>query len=214
MKYLLIIVIFIAQFLHSQEEKNKKIDSLYREDQFYLNLTYNLLLNRYTELETDKISLGLNVGILRDFPINKKRTWAIAPGLGLGVSNGYDIVSNRINNSNIKSNFSYANVDIPLEIRWRDSSPIKVDFMRVYTGFKVSYFYFFNLENISNTNLNNLQYGPYLSIGYGNWNFQIFQTLNPIFKNNFITEIQDSDNQIFDVLRYKTIQAGFVFYFL
>ena len=63
------------------------VDSLYREDQFYLGLTYNILLNMPGDVNQNKFSPGVKAGFLRDFPINKRRNVAIAPGLGITYSN-------------------------------------------------------------------------------------------------------------------------------
>ena len=66
----------------SQEELDfSAVDSLYREDQFYFGITYNVLNDRPINVSQNSFSTGLNFGFLRDFPINKKRTFAIAPGL-------------------------------------------------------------------------------------------------------------------------------------
>ena len=64
-----------------------KIDSLYREDQFYFSITYNLLTQIPKDLKQNKFSAGLSAGFLRDMPINEKRTLAIAAGLGLSYQN-------------------------------------------------------------------------------------------------------------------------------
>src|SRR5688572_23221661 len=86
---------FLVSFLNvfsQQETKPKiepivKIDSLYREDQFYTTITYNLFSNIPADLKQNKFSLGISAGFLRDMPINKNRTFAIAAGLGLSYQN-------------------------------------------------------------------------------------------------------------------------------
>src|SRR6187402_61447 len=78
---------------YSQEEifsidtLHVKIDSLYREDQFYAGLNYNSLLKKPSGLSQEKISFGFSAGFLRDMPINKKRTYAIATGIGFSFNN-------------------------------------------------------------------------------------------------------------------------------
>ena len=64
-----------------------KIDSLYREDQFFIGVTYNLLNKTPIGFSNDKFAAGLTAGFLRDMPINARRNLAIAPGLGLTFNN-------------------------------------------------------------------------------------------------------------------------------
>jgi len=55
---------------------------LYREDQFYFNVSFNNIQNAPSGLKQNKISSSLAFGFLRDMPINKSRTFSIAAGLG------------------------------------------------------------------------------------------------------------------------------------
>src|SRR6187431_3379166 len=64
-----------------------KIDSLYREDQFYAGVNYNSIVKKPDGLSQDKISFGFGAGFLRDIPLNKSRTIAVAPGIGLSFNN-------------------------------------------------------------------------------------------------------------------------------
>jgi hypothetical protein len=64
-----------------------KIDSLYREDQFYFGFTYNTLQEKPSGLSQKKFSVGLSAGFLRDMPINDDRTIAIASGVGFSYNN-------------------------------------------------------------------------------------------------------------------------------
>jgi hypothetical protein len=221
MKYLGFIILFATQIIYSQDSFLKVKDSLYREDQFYFKFTYHSFIGKKEDLVSKSIALGFNLGFLRDFPINKKRTWAIAPGFGIGSSLGNNISATEyvffINNEFQESNdfkFSYFNLELPLEIRWRDSSPEKTSFLRVYSGFKLSYLYFFALENIENDHLNNIQYGPYISIGYNNWNFYAYYGLNSLFANDFSSYITGDFDQVHDLKSIKQIQAGLIFYML
>ena len=61
-------------------------DSLYREDQIYIGVTYNALINLPTGVSQNSFSTGLNLGVIRDFPINKRRNVAIGLGLGYSVN--------------------------------------------------------------------------------------------------------------------------------
>lgn len=220
MKYVCFYVIFLFKIGYSQENSLKVIDSLYREDQFYFNSTYNTLLQKTDDLSTNTIAVGFNAGFLRDFPINKSRTWAIAPGFGIGTGIGNSIkttenftINNQFQDYNF-SKFSYLNFDVPLEIRWRDSSPTKRDFLRVYTGFKFSYLYFYALENIEAHRLKPFQYGPYFSIGYGTWNFYMYYGLSSVFEEDFIQKTNQNPPENYNLQTIRSIQAGLIFYML
>ncbi|MEY4012999.1 MAG: hypothetical protein RIT22_2123, partial [Bacteroidota bacterium] len=63
-----------------------KIDSLYREDQFYFGFTLNTLQKKPAGLNQSKFSSGFSAGFLRDMPINKNRTVAFATGLGFSYN--------------------------------------------------------------------------------------------------------------------------------
>ncbi|AGN89432.1 hypothetical protein [Flavobacterium phage 6H] len=81
-----VVLLLFCLNVFSQEELNfSAIDSLYREDQFYFGVTYNILNLKPIDVSQNSFSTGLNLGFLRDFPINKMRTFAVAPGFGFFV---------------------------------------------------------------------------------------------------------------------------------
>ena len=57
---------FAQEIETEKEQAPVKIDSLYREDQFYLGLNYNRLLDGPVGVSQQKISLGVAAGFLRD----------------------------------------------------------------------------------------------------------------------------------------------------
>lgn len=219
----------------AQEVKKNEIktpvDSLYREDQFYFNITYNSLRNVPSGFSQNKFSPGIALGFLRDMPLNKKRTFALALGLGYSLStyngtmyiykasdtNGnetqnYEIISEDIYYRTNRISFHY--LDIPLEIRWRNSTYESHKFWRIYTGLKVSYLFsntykFENgLETVTiknNPDLNKIQYGIYLTSGWNTWNFYVYYGLNPIFKSGTI----GNEN-----IKFNTLNIGLQFYIL
>jgi hypothetical protein len=77
---------FGQEKLQPTELGKTKVDSLYREDQFYLGLNYNTP-KQTCGYKPAKISLGVTAGFLRDMPINKIRNVAIASGLGFALNN-------------------------------------------------------------------------------------------------------------------------------
>jgi hypothetical protein len=208
--------IFLGSFLflsflsgYSQENTfsidtlHVKIDSLYREDQFYAGLNYNLLLKKPSGVSQEKISFGFSAGFLRDMPINKKRTFAIAPGLGLSFNNylqnmaitgsSHNPVYTVVSSNYDKSRFEQLRVDLPIEIRWRDSSPQEFQFFRVYAGFKVSYLlldksvFEEGSDKIvikNNKDFEDFIYGAYLSAGYSAFNLQVYYNFNSFFKSS------------------------------
>jgi Outer membrane protein beta-barrel domain len=182
-----------------------KIDSLYREDQFYCGLSFNLMQNKPQNYVSSKISPSFTLGFLRDMPINKNRTKAI--GLGLGVSYNkfaHDLIILE-NDSKIeystpdpdieleKNKLEQITIDLPLELRWRTSIPESHEFFRVYTGIKLSYLVFSKSKYIDsektvtifgNDDLNKLRTSAYISFGYNTWNGFISYGFSPIFKSS------------------------------
>jgi hypothetical protein len=208
-------------------EPTVKIDSLYREDQFYFSITYNLLTQIPEGLKQNKFSAGLSAGFLRDMPINKKRTVAIATGLGLSYQNYFQNLTisklpdgglaYAVSDYNDISSNRYRQylVDLPIEFRWRNSTYESYRFWRIYGGFKISYVFANKsvLDNgeekyvvKNNQNINKVQYGVYLAAGYNTWNVYLNYGLNPLFKDVITTSGQKID--------VRTLNAGLIFYIL
>lgn len=202
-----------------------KVDSLYREDQIYVGVTYNLLTNLPTNVRQNGFSVGLSSGFLRDFPINKNRTYAIAVGLGLSFAkyqqnlvatedNGvidYQIMSNA---DLTKGKLEQFFIDIPVEFRWRNSTPTSYKFWRIYTGFKMQYLLYdksiyegngFSNKLVNNSNLNKFQFGPYIAVGFNTWNFQAYYGVNSVFKEGAVNN---------EAIKMKTLNIGLMFYIL
>ena len=202
-----------------------KADSLYREDQFYVGVTYNALTNIPAGIRQDGFSSGFSAGFLRDIPINNKRTFAIAIGAGLSYANyqqnlvtieSADEINYQIVNAAdlSKSKLEQLFIDVPVEFRWRNSTPTSYKFWRIYTGFKVQYLLFdrsrYVGKNIDysvakNGDLNNFQFGPYLAVGFNTWNFQAYYGVNSIFKNATVNN---------EAVEMKTLNIGLMFYIL
>ncbi|WP_396148044.1 porin family protein [Flavobacterium sp.] len=208
--------LWIPFFCFSQEIKPIEIDSLYREDQFYSSLSYNLVQNRPDGFKQFSFSPGVTFGILRDIPISKNRHWAIAPGIGYSYNNikqfinSEEIVGATENTSseNIRTIITTHSVDFPLELRWRNSNPSSHSFWRIYTGLKTSYVFNSKLKLESTTEsskesisdeINRWQYGAYISVGFNTWNPYIYYGLNPIFKEGS---------------KMSNFNVGFIFYIL
>ena len=72
-------------FSQQQNDSIPISDPLYREDQFYVNITYNSLRQLPGGISQNGFSPGISFGVLRDFPINQERNLAFAPGIGLSL---------------------------------------------------------------------------------------------------------------------------------
>lgn len=194
------LLLFITTLGFAQTDV-KVADSLFREDQFYISISYNLLQHKPADFSQYSFSSGFTAGFFRDFPISKNRHWSIAPGLGYSYN---DIKQKRniqvfsplgfIIEDNERRRIQVHYLEMPLEIRWRNASPESHKFWRIHAGFKASYLLGGKLsyesdligngtENIKNV-LNKFQYGVYLSFGFNTWNPYIYYGLNPIFDNN------------------------------
>ena len=115
------------------------VDSLYREDQFYIGVTYNLPLNLPSGGNIRGLSGGIQFGFLRDMPINKQRNLAIAIGAGLTIDQlGQNIFIGettsdetifRVLDGNVdytRNRFNMAIIEAPVEFRWRTSTPVNI----------------------------------------------------------------------------------------
>lgn len=234
-KLLFILTLTITATCFAQNEDVKKnvaidfdaVDSLYREDQFYFSISYCLMQSKPEGFTQNKFSPGISLGFIRDMPINKNRTLAFAAGIGYSLntynqnillttnSNSFDY---QIIPSDIafnKDRFTFHTVDLPIEFRWRNSTPESTKFWRIYTGVKVSYLFYdeYKVETTSGTlkvtnnpDLNPFQYGIYLAAGWNTVNVYGYYGLNSFFKSG--TQIS---GQPLDV---NALHFGLMFYIL
>lgn len=224
-------IIFGLNLAYAQKklDSNVETDSLYREDQFYVGPTYNLLGSKPSGIEQSGFSLGFHFGFIRDMPINKKRN--IALGIGLGYSaNSYNnnLFVERDNDSGYiysildesmvsfsKNKLTSHMIELPIEFRWRTSNSKDYNFWRIYAGVKLGYVIrnstkFIgdsgNLKLINNSNFNDFQYGMNISFGYNTWNIYMYYGLNPIFKKDSKLNSASID--------MNAIKIGLMFYIL
>lgn len=224
-----LIFTFFVTAVFSQEITSKVVDSLYKEDQFYIGTTYNVLSNIPDNLAQNSFSLGFHLGFIKDMPINKRRNKSI--GIGLGYStNSY--IQNMLIQQDNSGNFSYNIIDtetvsftknkfsehvleLPIEYRWRTSTKKSYKFWRIYTGVKLGYVlanrskFKGSLGELKYNNIedfNTFQYGFTLSVGYNTWNVFVYYGLNPIFSD---TAQLNGEN-----LDINAIKVGLMFYVL
>ncbi|MGJ8591185.1 MAG: porin family protein [Aquaticitalea sp.] len=218
-----------SDLITTQNDSIIVVDDNYREDQFYLALTYNLLATKPDGLSQQAFSAGFHIGFIRDFPINEQRNWALGLGVGLS-SNSYNqnmLITNQpsgayeysiIQEDSIsfsKNKFTTYLVEVPFELRWRTSTAEDYKFWRIYTGVKVGYVFYNSskfdgsigkLQNSNISDINGLRYGLTLSAGYSTWNAHIYYGLNSLFDKS-----SKIDGQSIDL---TSIKIGLMFYIL
>lgn len=230
MKHIYFIILIVVGFnwAFSQETENKVVDSLYKEDHFYVGITYNLLGKIPDKLNQSGFSTGFHLGYIKDMPINKNRNIAIGIGIGYSANSfNQNLLVNKGNSRDFeysiledkgtysKNKLSMHLVEIPFEFRWRTSTPASYDFWRIYTGFKLGYVFTNTTKHIGDLgslkytgvdNFNTFQYGLTLSIGYGTWNFHLYYALNPIFSSDAKLDG--------DPIDMRAVKVGLMFYIL
>lgn len=203
-------------------------DLKYREDQFYASVSYNLMQGKPGGYSQNSFSTALTTGFLRDMPVNDARTSAIAIGLGYSYNNiqhnlkvsesggkrSYEIVPEADFDKN-KLVLHY--VDLPIEFRWRNSTPYSHKFWRIYAGFKISYLFADkaqfdfpgggSMKVKGNDDLNKFVYGAYISAGWNTWNLYAYYGITPLFKES--AKIPGGQN-----VNLNSLHLGLMFYIL
>jgi len=223
-KILFIILLFFVLFAKAQHKENKNLK--YLDDQFYVSITYNLLTNKPSSIHLRGFSNTWSIGYVRDIPFNKERNKGI--GIGLGYANNTYFHNMKIAIDNKKTIFSdfkdtdfydsnklvFHSIDVPFEIRFRNSTYEKHKFWRFYFGMKFSYIFYhksqFNLEGEQKyshfDNFNKFQYGLTSSIGHGTWNGYFYYGLTNLFDKALFNDV--------DELHLKSVRFGLIFYIL
>ena len=228
----IVILTCVSSMLFAQQPKEVDttfVDNKYREDQFYLSVTYNLLGKKPREIKQSAFSSGIHFGFIRDFPFNERRNKAVGIGLGLSI-NSYN--QNMLISQDSDGNYTYQIIDeneitikrnkfttylieIPFQYRWRTSTAKDYNFWRVYSGVKVGYLFHNSskfkgsMEDVKFSGIddfNKLQYGLTLSAGYSTWNFSVYYGLNSIFKDTARLDGKSMD--------MNSVKIGLMFYVL
>ncbi|MCM4169259.1 hypothetical protein KCTC52924_00677 [Arenibacter antarcticus] len=202
-------------------------DRKYLEDQFYLGLTYNFLMELPIDVEQRNLSYGLQGGFIKDIPLNWDRTLGLGIGLGYGINSyytnlraveqltgvEYEILDRT---TSYKRNKIETHVlEMPLQMRWRNSTPEEYKFWRVYAGMKLGYVFGNRSKFVSSTekvgfsnpDINRFQYGLAFNVGYNTFNIHVYYSLRSLFKENasLPTGIP---------LNLQPLQIGLIFYIL
>lgn len=216
-------LMFLPTLLTAQQE-----DSFYREDQFYAGITYNYLINRPKDLEQRGFSKGFQVGFLRDMPISSSGKVALALGLGYAYDNAFFNLlalpkdgqttyhlSDSGKDGFSSMGFQLHSLELPLEFRYRTSTPNSHKFYRIYSGAKIAYVIssesFYHQQDLEVFFKNNEITSPwqakfYLSAGYNTWNIFVQYVFTPFFKDKQTTEGV--------ALSMNLLQMGLMFYIL
>jgi len=233
MKYNYLFVFFLGfntiLFAQNISSDTTNVDDKYREDQFYISVTYNLIGKKPSGLSQNGFSSGIHFGFIRDMPINKARNVAFGIGFGLSTNSynqtllisensdqtyAYSILDKNVTSFS-KNKFATYVLEFPLEFRWRTSTPTDYNFWRIYTGVKFGYLIYdsskfkssegdIKLSNISD--FNEFKYGFIASVGYSNINVHFYYELNDIFK----TEAKINDQHI----GMNAVKIGLIYYIL
>ena len=140
--------LFFTLVLSAQDNDTIK-NTTYLEDQIYIGFSIITIVNTPNEVNQNGFSNNLELGVIKDMPINDRGSFAVGLGLGYGRNTYFqnikiyevnDITQFQIAEEGFKNNkFSTHTIDMPLEIRWRTSTIDKYKFWRIYAGGKLSY---------------------------------------------------------------------------
>jgi len=219
--FIFLILTTVANAQNYDTIKNNR----YLEDQIYISMSVITLTNSSDEVAQSGFSNSFGIGFIKDIPVNAKGNFAFGIGMGygkntyfqnikiteLGNTTQYEIAGDDVKNNK----FSLQSIDLPFEIRLRTSTIDKFKFWRVYGGAKLSYVFASNskFKEAGNTfkvkglsDINNLQYGLTLAVGYGTWNFNFYYGLSDIFSNANLNEITP--------IEMRDFKIGLIFYIL
>ncbi len=209
-------------------QENAEVEDLkYLEDQFYLGITYNFILNMPSGVTQGNFSYGLQGGFIRDIPLNNRRNFGIGIGLGYAYNNYYTNLFVNETESGLEyivldSDVSYQRnkldtqvIEMPIEFRWRTSTPSDYKFWRVYAGMKLGYVVgsrskFVSKEakvSFNNSDIRNFRYGIMLNFGYSTFNVHAYYALSNLF-NDGVTTIEG------DSIEFRPLRIGIIFYIL
>lgn len=213
----------VTFYSNAQLVTNSVEEERYFEDQFYIGLSYNFILNHPEGSNQRNLSYGLQAGVIKDLPLNRAGTKAIGIGAGLALNSYYsnlvadisdDEISYSINDDITRSKLETHLLEFPLEFRWRNSTAEEYKFWRIYGGIKAAYVLGarskYDLDDISegfkNTDLTKFQYGLTLSFGYNTFNVNAYYSLTELFDG--IASVNG------EVLQYRPLRIGLIFYIL
>ena len=229
MKSFLVLLVFVfsGMGLIAQDSSGDRSSlDKYLEDQFYIGLGFNFLLEKPNNVVQRNLSYNLQTGFIKDIPLNERRNFGLGLGLGYAANSYYSNMEARESGNEIiyeisndpeldRSKFETHTVEFPFELRWRTSTADEYKFWRVYAGAKLGYVFsgrskLVNAEDtidFSNKDIQKLRYGLTISFGYNTWNLQAYYSLNPLLEDGTSLENGESIN-------IRPLRIGVVFYIL
>lgn len=209
------VLLLIASFALAQSPA----DSSYREDQIYASIGYPLLIDTPEGHTQNKLSHTFSLGFIRDMPINTARNLAFGLGLGLNYNVVYtnlqftdNMEATTFVSSDLINQWSSVDAEIPLEFRWRSSTPANYQFWRVYAG--VVGYYSLSAkqrtrtaltESITSLSVQNFRLALRLNVGNNTWNLTYTHPIDSFFDFD-----KSAHNKSFSKL--KTAKLGLIFY--
>lgn len=227
MRYIIWIFILILGGNVFGQQGEEQIDLKYLEDQFYLGTTYNIVLNKPTNVTQRNFSYGLMGGFIRDIPVNSNRNVGFGLGFGYAYNNYYTnllAVESTTGTDYIvlDDDVSYKRnkvdthvLEFPIEFRWRTSTPTEYKFWRVYAGMKLGYVLGARSKFVSsddkiafkNNDIERFRYGVMLNFGYSTFNVHLYYALNNLFKDGVSTVEGEA-------IEFTPLRLGIIFYIL
>lgn len=230
-RFLLLVMLCVPLGMKAQSVRDSsEVNSRYFEDQFYLGISYNFLLNRAEGVKQQNLSYGLQGGFIKDIPFNTDRTFGMGIGLGLGLNTYYSNIraTEQLNGlaytlidegeSYKRSKIETHSFELPIEFRWRNSNAVEYKFWRIYTGVKFEYVYdarskfvpdsgsVIGIDSFSNPDARKLQYGLTFNFGYNSFNAHVYYSLTNLLNDSTVLG-QESINM-------KPLRVGLIFYIL
>ncbi len=202
-----------------------EIDSLYLEDQFYLVTQIGVISSQTAPVINQNLSYGFRAGFIKDIPLNSSRTFGIGWGVGfftnalytnlVATKNTDDVIVYSTEDLDVKrSKIGSFGLEIPLELRFRNSTPSSYRFWRFYPGILLRFSpYSFSkvVRNSSdlrflNNDLRSFMVSGGVSLGFNTFNLSLYYDLNDIFKEGRVLNSEP--------LMGQRLEIGLIFYIL
>lgn len=224
MRSLVYFFIFLGSFLISFSQE-QGLDSKYLEDQFYLGVSYNSFENEPSTFSQNKFPFSINLGFVRDIPLNDQRNFGVGIGVGYGFNSYFGnnrIVANKnifelrtlsTENDYTKNQWITHSVELPFQIRWRTSTSDLYKFWRIYSGIKASYVFSSQSIYRSNTQkktlhslpMSPIQLGLTADVGHSTWNLSLYYGLSSFFEKKSLPNNPNFHN-------VNELKIGLIFY--
>jgi len=217
----LLVTLFTLSFIQSQNIPKDEEFKFYREDQIYFGTSLMLIKSNQEDLKARGLPRHFQFGIIRDMPLIK--SGKLSTGLGLGISferfttnlirSASGLYSLDLNNNIYNPlSISVQSFEIPISIRWRNSSDRDFAFWRVYGGIKVNWNYRIKAKQNSSfltigEELKKFGTNAYLSFGYNTWNFYLSSPIVSTF--DFL-----NSNQNNSLIKIVPLKVGLIFFIL